>query len=101
MSILNKTSSGINIPLLAFCDNMYRKTIFAVAAIAASVGMIVGMATVPFSQTAAADKDCSVGLAIRDKPTGNEWGKAVSANAHAEGGNGELFSGFNAFCHAD
>jgi hypothetical protein len=78
---------------------MYRKMVFAIAAIAASLGMIVGMATVPYSQTAAADKDCSVGKAIADKPS--NWGQLVSENAHAEGGNGETFSGFNAFCHAD
>ncbi len=35
---------------------MYVKMIFAVAAIAASLGMILGMATVPYSQTAVADK---------------------------------------------
>jgi hypothetical protein len=60
---------------------MYRKTVFAVAAIAASVGMLVGMATVPFSQTAAAaaaDKDCSVGRILKaEKPSGNEWGQLV------------------------
>jgi hypothetical protein len=61
---------------------MYRKTVFAVAAIAASVGMLVGMATVHFSQTAAAaaaaDKDCSVGRILKaEKPSGNEWGQLV------------------------
>ena len=75
-----------------------------VAAIAASLGLIVGMATVPYGQTAAADKDCSVGKQLKlIKPpgTGNEWGQAVSDNAHVQGGNGETFSGFNEFCHAD
>ena len=32
---------------------MFRKTIFTVAAIAASLGMIVGMTTVPYGQTPA------------------------------------------------
>jgi hypothetical protein len=81
---------------------MYRKTVFAVAAIAASVGMLVGIATVPFSQTAAADKDCSVGRILKaEKPSGNEWGQLVSESARTTGGNGEEFSGANQFCHAD
>jgi hypothetical protein len=41
---------------MASYDNMYRKTIFAFAAIAASVAMMVGMTTVPYSLTAVADK---------------------------------------------
>jgi len=78
---------------------MFGKTIFVVAAIAASLGLIVGMATVPYGQTAVADKDCSVGKAIADKP--DNWGQLVSESAHVNGGNGEIFSGFNAFCHSD
>lgn len=81
---------------------MFGKTIFVVAAIAASVGMLVGMATVPFSQTAADDKDCSVGRLLKaEKPSGNEWGQLVSESARTTGGNGEEFSGANQFCHAD
>lgn len=102
MSTHKKTSSVINITLLVFCDNMHRKTILAIAAIAASVGMMVGMATVPFSQTAAADKDCSVGQLLKEgKPPGKEWGEAVSFFAKTTGGNGDEFSAFNRDCHAD
>ena len=99
MSTPNKTTSRINITLLVFCDNMYRKTVFAVAAIAASVGLLVGMATVPYSQTAAADKDCSVGKLLRTKAA--DWGQAVSESARTTNGNGDVFSGYNELCHAN
>lgn len=50
---------------------MFGKTIFVVAAIAASLRLILGIATVPFSQTAAADKDCSVGRILKESKPDN------------------------------
>jgi hypothetical protein len=90
----------INITLFPFCDNMFGKTIFVVAAIAASLGLIVGMATVPYSQTAAADKDCSVGRILKESKPDN-WGQLLSEEARTTNGVGDAFSGANAICHAD
>jgi len=52
-------------------------------------------------QSVSADKDCSVGKALKDKPSGNEWGKAVSEYSKENQGAGEIFSGYNERCHSD
>jgi hypothetical protein len=64
--------------------------ILTVVALAASV--------IVFNQQVAADKDCSVGKALRGKPS--NFGEVVSDSAH-QGGNGGVFAGFNRGCHSD
>ena len=77
---------------------MLKKTMLAIVATVATFALIIGMTTVPYTQTAVADKDCSVGKALAGKPS--NWGELVSDNAHA-GGNGGTFAEFNKLCHSD
>jgi len=71
-------------------------TVIAIFAIIAAVG--IGSVSAGLLQTAHADKNCSVGKTIKDKPS--DWGKRVSENAKETGGNGDVFSGFNEQCHS-
>jgi hypothetical protein len=61
--------------------------------------MGIGSIAAGFIQAAHADKDCSVGKVISGD-AGPELGKAASASAHENGGNGETFSGYNQYCHS-
>jgi hypothetical protein len=76
-------------------------TALAIVVIATAVVLIGGLAvTVPYSQTAAADKDCSVGRTLKESKPDN-WGQLLSEQASTTNGVGDAFSGANAICHAD
>jgi hypothetical protein len=76
---------------------MLKKTMLAIVATVATFALIIGMTTIPYTQTAVADKDCNIGQAAGKQPG---WGGAVSDEAKA-GGVGGIFAFFNKQCHSD
>ena len=79
---------------------MFTKTVLAIVTTVATFALMIGMTTIPYTQTAAADKDCSVGRILKESKPDN-WGQLLSEEARTTNGVGDAFSGANAICHAD